>query len=53
MLIRLIVSALPILALSGCIALGSGPPAKTTVVVPPGSTVSCTNSDGTPCQPTH
>jgi hypothetical protein len=38
--------------LSGCIALGGGaPPEHTTVVVPQGSTVTCVNHDGTPCQP--
>ena len=46
---------LSVLALTGCISLGLGssPPAHTTVVVPAGSTTSCVNSDGTPCEPSH
>jgi hypothetical protein len=41
-----------LLGLSGCISLGGGdPPQHTTIVVPQGSTVTCTNHDGTPCQP--
>jgi hypothetical protein len=41
------------LALSGCISLGfgGGEPQHTTIVVPQGATVTCTNHDGTPCQP--
>jgi hypothetical protein len=39
-------------ALSGCIfSLGGGsPPQHTTVVVPPGSTVTCVDHNGTVCQ---
>jgi hypothetical protein len=41
-----------LLALNGCISLGGGaPPQKTTIIVPQGATVSCTNGNGTPCQP--
>jgi len=38
--------------LTGCLSIGGGsPPSRTTVVVPPGSTVTCTNANGTPCAP--
>jgi len=41
-----------LLGLSGCISLGGGaPPQKTTIIVPQGATVSCTNQDGSACQP--
>ena len=41
-----------LLTLSGCISLGGGaPPQKTTIIVPQGATVSCTNQDGSACQP--
>jgi len=41
-----------LLGLSGCISLGGGdPPQRTTVIVPQGSTVTCTNQNGTACQP--
>jgi hypothetical protein len=42
-----------LLALSGCISLGfgtGGAPQRTTIVVPQGATVTCTNANGTPCQ---
>jgi hypothetical protein len=40
------------LGLSGCISFGGGaPPEKTTIIVPQGATVTCTNQNGTPCQP--
>lgn len=41
-----------LLSLSGCISFGGDPaPQKTTIVVPQGSSVTCTNQDGTACQP--
>ena len=45
---------LSVLALTGCISLGlgdGGQPQHTTVIVPQGATVTCTNQNGTPCTP--
>lgn len=43
---------LALFGLTGCLVIGGGsPPAKTTVVVPQGATVTCTNANGTPCTP--
>jgi hypothetical protein len=40
-----------LLGLSGCISLGGGaPPQKTTIIVPQGTAVNCTNQNGA-CQP--
>ena len=47
-LIRLFAALVP-LALAGCISYASAPPAKTTVTVPPGSTVTCANGTQPPC----
>jgi hypothetical protein len=45
--------ALLLLTLAGCVSLSSSNPPRpndTTVVVPPGSTVTCSNGTAPPCQ---
>ncbi len=37
------------LAAASCISYSSSPPAKTTIVTPPGSTVTCPNGVEPPC----
>ncbi|HEX2941249.1 MAG TPA: hypothetical protein VHO91_09395 [Rhodopila sp.] len=44
----LIVCLLP-LGLAGCLSYSSSPPPKTTVVVPQGSAVTCSNGQPGPC----
>jgi hypothetical protein len=47
---KLLLVALIPLGLGGCLSFqGSPPPAKNTIVVPPGSTVSCSNGQPGPC----
>ncbi len=51
-MVRKIIGFACLLALGGCISLGGdAPPQHTTIVVPQGSSVSCVNHDGSPCQP--
>jgi uncharacterized protein YceK len=46
----LLICVLP-LGLSGCLSFSSDtPPKNTTIVVPPGSTVTCSNGQPAPCQ---
>jgi hypothetical protein len=47
-LLRLFALLAP-LALAACISYSSAPPSKTTVQVPPGSTVVCSNGSQPPC----
>jgi hypothetical protein len=47
---KLLLAVLVPLSLGGCLSFHeSPPPAKTTIVVPPGSTVSCSNGQPGPC----
>jgi hypothetical protein len=48
---KLLLVALIPLGLSGCLSFHdeSPPPKNTTIVVPPGSTVSCSNGQMPPC----
>jgi hypothetical protein len=48
---KLLLTALIPLGLGGCISYSDSPPAprSTTIVVPPGSTVTCTNGQLGPC----
>jgi len=47
---KLLVVALLSLGLGGCLSFHDNPPpAKSTIVVPPGSTVTCSNGQPGPC----
>jgi hypothetical protein len=46
---KLLIAVVLPLSLAGCLSFSSSEPPKTTVVVPPGSTVTCSNGMAGPC----
>ncbi len=46
---KLLIVVLIPLSLGGCLSFSSSSPPRTTVVVPPGSTVSCSDGSPGPC----
>jgi len=46
---RILFALIVPLALSGCFSYQDAPPQRTTIVVPPGSTVMCSNGMAPPC----
>jgi hypothetical protein len=46
---KLLIVVLIPLGLGGCLSFSSSSPPRTTVVVPPGSTVTCSNGTTGPC----